>query len=357
MNYYKVRSINRLVKQTGLNVVCIEGRMNTKKGHKPEKTDILFEKRSVPVFKSAFGYSPRVFITILKELLNYKYDYLVSPPEYKFIFLNILIFLFKVIFRFKLVAYTHPPKIKNRALSKWVCYQIDKISYKLYDIVVFYTKGSMEVAIKGGYIKKEKAFYANNTLDTELIWSNYQFEINASHDKVLLFIGRLIPNKRLEDLFKYFHRIKGRIGGLKLIIIGDGPENYIVKKHLDEEGVSWLGGMTKEEEISKIMKKVHAVFIPGHTGLAIVHAFCYGKPFVASADYQNHPPEIEYLRDGYNGIILNSSFEDNVERMATFLSNQNDYELFCKRAFKTAKELSILNWCLQMKNAMFQLTD
>ena len=43
--------------------------------------------------------------------------------------------------------------------------------------------------------------------------------------------------------------------------------------------------------------------MPGLVGLVVIDAFATGKPLVATAiDY--HSPEIEYLRDGDNGLVV-----------------------------------------------------
>ena len=45
------------------------------------------------------------------------------------------------------------------------------------------------------------------------------------------------------------------------------------------------------------------MFMPGLVGLAIVESYCAGLPFVAVAQ-AGHGPEIEYLQDGVNGVLL-----------------------------------------------------
>jgi hypothetical protein len=99
------------------------------------------------------------------------------------------------------------------------------------------------------------------------------------------------------------------------------------------------------------MSKAHAVFVPGHTGLSIVHSFCYGKPFIALENYKNHPPEIDYLENGVNGLLLSGDIKRDCNHLAFFLKNTKLYEKTCRKAFQKAKELSIENWCKDIINA------
>lgn len=46
--------------------------------------------------------------------------------------------------------------------------------------------------------------------------------------------------------------------------------------------------------------------IAGEVGLAIVHGFAFGLPMITcrpTPDGPYHGPEIEYLKDGYNGFF------------------------------------------------------
>ena len=43
--------------------------------------------------------------------------------------------------------------------------------------------------------------------------------------------------------------------------------------------------------------------MPGLVGLAVLDSFAYGMPMVTT-DYPYHSPEIDYLEDGLNGVIV-----------------------------------------------------
>ena len=146
-----------------------------------------------------------------------------------------------------------------------------------------------------------------NTLDTEMIWNNYDFHITKTTAKKILFIGRLIPSKRIDLFIDYYKEIKKNIPNLETIIIGHGPDNYLVREAINEDpNIVWKGAITNEYKIAQEMIKSNIVFIPGLSGLSIVHAFCYGKPYITIKN-ENHGPEIDYLLHGENGFILSGN--------------------------------------------------
>jgi glycosyltransferase involved in cell wall biosynthesis len=272
------------------------------------------------------------------------------PVEKKHSLLIFFLFFMKYFFRYKLVSYNHA-STRGFSGSLQLDLKVTKVLFSLYDRVIFYTQEAMEWAVNSNLLPVEKAYYASNTLNTDEIWSHYNFEINHSDPKVILFIGRLIPNKRFDLLGRYYKELLKRLPDLQLIIIGDGPEAPVVKSMAEKHrAVEWLGAVVDEAEIAAYMRRTHLVFVPGWSGLSIVHAFSYGKPYVTING--NHPPEFVYLHDNVNGLILEGNLEKDCERIAGLLNDDTSYRSACLAAYKKAKELSIENWCFSMEKAL-----
>ena len=53
--------------------------------------------------------------------------------------------------------------------------------------------------------------------------------------------------------------------------------NKIEKAVSNFKNVFYHGGLIEEKKISKVMSKIDYVFVPGHSGLSINHAFAYEK--------------------------------------------------------------------------------
>jgi len=350
--HYKIRFLDKLSHYENYEIIYLGIIQDMSQGYRSPKNSAGVSVKLQRGSKKYFALNINIWLKILSTLLNYKFNYVLIPVEIKFLPLIFYIYLLKKVFRYTLFAYNHSG-LRTRRGKSLITLSTRRILFSLFDKVIFYTKGERELALQYKLIHPQKAFYANNTLDTELIQKNYNFKINESPQKNILFIGRLIPDKKIDLLFKYFYELKKYMANLTLSIVGDGPEAEKIKRvEKQNSDVRWYGAIIDEAKISEIMDSSHIVFIPGHTGLSIVHAFCYGKPFITLSSYKFQPPEIDYLEHGVNGLILPGNINDDIPYFIDLLQDKKKYKQFCMNAYEKAKKLSIQNWCRQMKNSL-----
>ena len=353
LNHYKARFLSRLA-DGNLHITVLAGSQMTNQGHRAASEENGLRKVVVPAVKEDFNYRFSVYKTVLTMLFGGNFDVVLMPSEKKHFLVIIFLFLMKFLFRFELASYNHPTvkfRLRRPGFEKF----LTRLFFLLYDKIIFYTEQGRDWAVEHKLIPAGKAFYANNTLDTELIWQNYSFTINRSTTKTLLFIGRLVPSKRLDLLFQYYQELKKKLPNMRLIIIGDGPGNPLVReKSCGNENILWRGAVVDEAKIAQDMKRAHLVFHPGASGLTIVHAFCYGKPYVTLRDCKLHGPELSYLVDSSNGLLLKGDLRNDVLRITDLLKDENAYNRMCHNAFAKAQELSIDNWCSKIKDALFE---
>jgi glycosyltransferase involved in cell wall biosynthesis len=210
----------------------------------------------------------------------------------------------------------------------------------------------MRYSIASGIVDQNRAFFANNTIDVEKILALTSVR-NTAPGNNILFIGRILPSKRIDILIDYFKEIKKTIKDCKLFIIGEGPE---LEKYKDlscgMKDVVWLGGIVDEEEICKYAQISRIVFVPGHSGLSINHSFAYGKPYV-TLELETQPPEIDYIIDGINGLILSSSDKNNhINKILRLFTDDSYYDKMSVAALETAKNLTLEKWVQSMINAL-----
>lgn len=353
LTHYKERFLDKLAHQANIAIFYIGCAQDETLGYRSHGQDSALVKTLLHVTKSKFGFSLTVFNRIFITLKANKFENVLVPAEKKFLILILYLYFLKFFFSYNMVAYNHA-LIKSSKLPEPANIIISRLIFLYFDKIIFYTEENKFYALRHRIVNQKRAFHANNTLDSDLIWSKFKFRVNLAEDKILLFIGRLTPKKNLDLLFRYFEALKLHLPSLKLIIIGDGPESDKVQKAtLDDASIIWRGAVVKEEIIAHEMDQAHVVFVPGHSGLSIVHAFCYGKPYITSSVYDQHPPEISYLKNGINGILLSENLEADVNQIINLLTNDSLYTEFCNNAFNTAKRLSITNWCNQMSFALF----
>ena len=84
--------------------------------------------------------------------------------------------------------------------------------------------------------------------------------------------------------------------------------------------------------------------MPGLVGLGVLDSFALGVPLITTA-YPYHSPEIEYLRDGGNGIIVNDweSSDAYANAVVYLLQNDQEREFMASEGRKTAEFYTIEN--------------
>jgi len=222
-------------------------------------------------------------------------------------------------------------------------------------IITFSPRGSTYLQKKG--IKGEKIFTANNTLDTEKlkkikknILEKYtrrdlckQLGISESYFPIL-FIGRILRKKRLENAIDAVSLLKKRYRNIFFVIIGGGRDLNWYKKYRKEEVqgyVRFLGEIYDEETIAKWCLISKVFLHPGGIGLSIVHALFFGLPVITeeSSGSFAHGPEIFYLKDGENGYMIPANDIQMIAKKLEFLiCNENARQAMSNNAEKTILE-------------------
>jgi glycosyltransferase involved in cell wall biosynthesis len=350
-NHYKARFLNHLAKEDNLDLTILSGRGRSKMGDQELDNDWSFKNIKLNVTKKDFGKS-REIKNKLKTLFS-NFDWVLIPAEKK----NLLLFLYAMKLRkqnpmVRLFSYNHPVLKSKNGKVTLLDKVITKFYYKKLDRVVFYTEQSHDWAIKNDYIQANKAFWANNTIDNIEIEKYYNYQLPPKDDLRILFLGRLIASKRLDELIKYYRILKSIIPSLQLEIIGDGPEQHIVAQAVNKDSsITWHGTLVDEAKIAPIIKRASLVFVPGHSGLSINHAFAYGRPYMALQG-PSHAPELEYINQGVNGFVLDGDFDSNIETIKNLLLNRTILETFCNNAKIKGKYLSVQKWVQQIKSSL-----
>lgn len=122
----------------------------------------------------------------------------------------------------------------------------------------------------------------------------------------LIFIGRLIASKKLEQLAIID---PGTIcqGNVTATIVGEGPEHLRLEQLFNER---WSGKIYFKPAIKDFLEAAqiiqsHDIFIsPGNIGLAAMHSLLAGTPVITHGDAKNQMPEYEVIRDGFNGALF-----------------------------------------------------
>lgn len=157
--------------------------------------------------------------------------------------------------------------------------------------------------------QRQGIFTARNTLDVDKIPRRVLTPRDENH-KNLLFVGRLTKDKNVTLLVNIFERASRDIPGLRLTIVGDGPEMSSVRASAEGVvGITITGPVYDPEVLAAHFQHAGLFVYAGSIGLAANQALAYGVPvmvFDRPPGY-NHHPEHEYVHDGRTGYRVTSS--------------------------------------------------
>jgi glycosyltransferase involved in cell wall biosynthesis len=161
---------------------------------------------------------------------------------------------------------------------------------------------------------KDRITSIQNTIDTKVLQTvrsglepnsleQLKSSLSIHSDNVAIFTGGIYSDKRILFLLEACFLIRASVPDFHLIVIGRGPDEDIVRQAAHEH--SWIHFVGAKNDFDKIpywaLSKVS--LMPGLVGLGILDSFALGVPIVTT-NYPFHSPEIDYLRNGVNGIMV-----------------------------------------------------
>jgi phosphatidylinositol alpha 1,6-mannosyltransferase len=130
----------------------------------------------------------------------------------------------------------------------------------------------------------------------------------APHGEVIVgYVGRIAPEKQVER----FRALRG-VAGIRLVLVGDGPSEPLVRAALDGMPVTWLGRLSGAELATAYAS--FDIFVHAGTeetfGQTIQEAHAAGLPVVAPAS----GGPIDLVQHGENGYLFTPDNERDLKR-------------------------------------------
>lgn len=193
------------------------------------------------------------------------------------------------------------------AKESWLRARLFDLSHALCDALVVYSNGCVRYTSPRF---RKKIFVANNTLNFEAFAridetkSEIKKAFQIPFKKVVLFVGRMAEGngrKRVSTLIDIFASTQRRDVGL--VLVGSGFSEDL-RTRMNSDNTMYLGEVhdAQDRAISQLFSIADVYAVPGHVGLGLNQAFFWKVPVVT--EDCNQPPEIEYLKPGWNGIIV-----------------------------------------------------
>lgn len=134
----------------------------------------------------------------------------------------------------------------------------------------------------------------------------------------VLFLGRLVPDKKPMLLLRALQLAQKTEPGIGAVIVGEGPERASCEDFANRVGlreVNFVGAEFGQEALRQWAEKCFVMASPGYVGLSVLHAQGFGLP-VAFSEEEPNAPEVEILAKGANAVTFTS---DSPESLADVL--------------------------------------
>lgn len=175
-----------------------------------------------------------------------------------------------------------------------------------------YNDLSAEVIVANGY-PRQRVTVVQNAVDTRAL-ARQREDCSPSQIAALrgslglegavgLFCGGMYPLKRLPFLLSAARAVHRAVPGFHLLLVGDGIDAPLARAAADEhDWVHYVGPKVGGAQIP-FFALADVLLMPGLVGLAVLDSFALHVPLITSATGE-HSPEIAYLQDGVNGVIV-----------------------------------------------------
>jgi len=191
--------------------------------------------------------------------------------------------------------------IRSRVLSRF---------YRSFDLLVAYSSKGAEDYLRAG-VPSGRVVVARNAVDGSVaeaffsklsaqpdIVSRWRHELGLSGSPTMLFVGRLVARKRVDNLIRACAALED---GCELLIAGDGPERPQLERLADTvfPRTRFLGHRSGED-LALAFASADLFVLPGTGGLAIHEAMIHGKPVIVGPSDGTQADLGREVRNGYN---------------------------------------------------------
>jgi len=231
-----------------------------------------------------------------------------------------------------------------------------------------YNNLTSDILAVNGY-PRDKISVLNNTIDVTNERNMYDSitvsEINAIRleygikegDKVGIFCGSLYKLKRIGFLLEALKMIKQRSENFHFFILGKGEmENEV--KAFEESNSQWFHapGFKAGREKQLFLRISDFQLMPGSVGLNIIDSFYSQTPLVTILN-SSHGPEILYLENKKNGLLVNDDLAEYVNSVVEIIGNDKKLYQLKEGCLESSKVYTIENMADNFYNGILQTLE
>ena len=194
--------------------------------------------------------------------------------------------------------------------------------------------------------------YYDNMADAEILKLKNDFKIGSG--PFGLYCGGMYNEKRLDFLLESCKKIKNEISSFEMLFLGAGPDDYKVKTAANEQEWIYYFGTKFNDEKVPFFKIADVFLMPGLVGLAILDSFSMQTPIITT-DYPFHSPEIEYLENGINGLMVGNTLEEYTKSVIDLLNNSERLKKLKENCRKSSELYTIETMVSNFQNGILKI--
>ena len=214
--------------------------------------------------------------------------------------------------------------------GKESCWQksIKKFFFRKVDGFFLYGDYARNEMIKEGF-DASKLHVIKNSLDYDkqleirnnIVASNVYKEHFKNNNPTIIFIGRLTPVKKLDQIVEAVGILKQKGENYNIAFVGDGEIRQSleveVAKYQLQDNVLFYGPCFDEKINAELIYNADLCVAPGNIGLTAMHVLMFGCPAISHNNFKCQMPEFESIIPGHTGAFFEY---DNVEDLARSIS-------------------------------------
>jgi glycosyltransferase involved in cell wall biosynthesis len=180
-----------------------------------------------------------------------------------------------------------------------------------------------------------------------------RLQIGISGHHVGLYVGGMYPEKCLSFLLDSLICVREKVPDFEMIFIGSGTEANLIESAAKKYGwIHYLGPKFNNEKVP-YFALAQLFLMPGLVGLAVIDCLALAVPLV-TVNNSLHSPEIEYLHDGENGLMVDAGEEPEVYAQAVIdlLNNENERMRLVEGCISSRSQYSVENMANNFANGI-----
>ena len=192
-------------------------------------------------------------------------------------------------------------------LTKLVTFMY-KTAFKRVKKVFFENTGNRDIILSKGIIDKSRTHCLNGA---GVNLEEYPFTEYPEDGTIgFLFIGRVMKEKGVDELFEAAERLKGEGADIAVDVVGPFEDHYEDRvNELDKAGIIKYHGY--QSDVKPFIRQVHCFVLPSyHEGMAntLLESGAMGRPLITS----NIHGCLEAVKDGETGYLCNIKDADDL---------------------------------------------